>query len=74
MVISQNIVIVNFVFILVTFQAGILVFLTTEPNQMILVSFFSEDNVLSDEIIICYIFEFQSNENRAFHCFGDTRY
>ena len=35
---------------------------------MILVSFFSEDNVLSDEIKICYIFEYQSNENRAF-CF-----
>ena len=41
---------------------------------MILVSFFSEDNVLSDEIKICYIFEFQSNENRAFRFFGDTRY
>ena len=25
-------------------------------NSMILVSFFSEDNVLSDEIKICYIF------------------
>ena len=37
---------------------------------MILVSFFSEDNVLSDEIKICYIFEYQSNENRAFHFFG----
>ena len=38
---------------------------------MILVSFFSEDNVLSDEIYILtknYIFEYQSNENRAF-CF-----
>ena len=32
---------------------------------MILVSFFSEDKVLSDEIKICYIFEFQSNEIRA---------
>ena len=30
---------------------------------MILVSFFSEDNVLSDEIKICYIFEYLSNEN-----------
>ena len=36
---------------------------------MILVSFFSEDNVLSDEMKICYIFEFQSNENRAFRFF-----
>ena len=37
---------------------------------MILVSFFSEDNVSSDS----YIFEYQSNENRAFRFFGDTRY
>ena len=37
---------------------------------LILVSFFSEGNVLSDEIKICYIFEFQSNENRAFRFFG----
>ena len=29
---------------------------TTQPISMILVSFFSEDNVLSDEIKICYIF------------------
>ena len=36
---------------------------------MILVSFFSEDSVLSDEIKICDIFEFQSNENRAFRFF-----
>ena len=52
---------------------------------MILVSLFSEDNVLSDEIKICYISEYQSNENRAFRFFffwgggggggvGDTRY
>ena len=41
---------------------------------MILVSFSSEDNVLSDEIKICYIFEFQSNKNRAFCFFGDTQY
>ena len=34
---------------------------------MILVSFFSEDNVLSEEI---NIFECQSNENRAFPFFG----
>ena len=39
---------------------------------MILVSFFSEDNVLSDEIKICYIFEYQNNENRAFRFFGGT--
>ena len=43
---------------------------TTEPNQMILVSFFTEDNALSDEIKICCIFEYQSNENQAFHFFG----
>ena len=44
------------------------------PNQiiMILVSFFLEDTVLSDEIKICYIFEYQSNENRAFRFFGGT--
>ena len=39
---------------------------------MILVSFFLEDNVLSDEIKICYIFEFQSNENQAFPLFWGT--
>ena len=38
---------------------------TARPISMILVLFFSEDNVLSDEIKICYIFEYQSNENRA---------
>ena len=38
--------------------------------KMILVSFFSEDNVLSDEIKIYYTFEYQSNENRAFLLFG----
>ena len=37
---------------------------------MILVSIFSEDNVLSDQIKIWYIFEYQSNENRAFRFFG----
>ena len=37
---------------------------------MILVSFFSEDNILSDEIKICSIFEYQSNENRVFRFFG----
>ena len=47
---------------------------TTQPISMILVSFFSEDNVLSDEIKLCYIFEFQSNEYRAFRFFGDTWY
>ena len=47
---------------------------TTEPNQMILVSFFSEDNILSDEIKICYICEYQRNENRAFRFYWNTRY
>ena len=37
---------------------------------MILVSFFSEDNVLSDEMKKFYIFEYQSNENRAFRFWG----
>ena len=41
---------------------------------MILVSFFSEDNVLSHEIKICNIFEYQSNENGAFRFYWDTRY
>ena len=41
---------------------------------MILVSFFSEDNVLSDEIKLCYIFEFQSNKNQAFHFVWNTQY
>ena len=37
---------------------------TTQPISIIPVSFFSGDNVLSDEIKICYtcIFEFQGNE------------
>ena len=47
---------------------------TTQPISMILVSFFSEDNVLSDEIKICYIFKFQINENRGFRFFWDTWY
>ena len=42
---------------------------TTQPISMILVSFFSEDNVLFDEIKICYILEYQSNENRVFRFF-----
>ena len=36
--------------------------MVVESNDMILVSFFSEDNVLSDEIKICYIFEYQSTK------------
>ena len=46
---------------------------TTQPIAMILVSFFSEDNVLSDEIKICF-FKYKSNENQAFLLFWDTRY
>ena len=46
----------------------------TQPISMILVSFFSEDSILSDEIRIWYIFEYQSNENRAFRFLGDARY
>ena len=37
---------------------------------MILVSLFSEDNVQFDKIKTCYIFEYQSNENRT--SFGGT--
>ena len=37
---------------------------------MILVSFFSENNVLLDDIKMCYIFEYQSNENRTLRFFG----
>ena len=44
---------------------------TTQPISMVLVSFFSEYNVLSDEIKKKGdIFEYQSNENRAFRFFG----
>ena len=32
---------------------------STQPISMILVSFFSEDNILSDEIKICYISEYK---------------
>ena len=42
---------------------------------MILVSFFSEDNVLSDEIKICYIFEYIKLTKIEHSTFlGDTRY
>ena len=47
---------------------------TTQPIAIILVPFFSEDNVLSDEIKISYIFEYQSNKNQAFLFFWDTWY
>ena len=43
---------------------------TTQPISMILVSFFSEDNVLFDEIKICFIFEYQGNKIRAFRFLG----
>ena len=43
---------------------------TTQPISIILVSLFSEDNVQSDKIKTCYIFEYQSNENRT--SFGGT--
>ena len=46
----------------------------TQPISWILVSFFSEDNVLSNEIKMCYIFEYQSNDNRAFRSFGTPIY
>ena len=41
---------------------------------MFLVSLYSKDNVLTDEIKICYIFDYQSNQNWAFRFFGDTGY
>ena len=37
---------------------------------MILVSFFSEDNVSSDEIKICHIFEYESNKILVFRFLG----
>ena len=46
---------------------------TTQPISMILVSFFSEDNVLSDDIknaILSNIM--QSKQNRAFRFLGGT--
>ena len=43
---------------------------TAQPISMILVSFVSEDNVLSNEIKTYYIVEYQSNENRAFAFLG----
>ena len=41
-----------------TFSEMIIEIKTTQPISMILVSFFSEDNVLSDEIKIYNIFKF----------------
>ena len=42
---------------------------------MIVVLFSSEDNVLSDEIKICYIFSYQSKKkNQVFCFFWDTQY
>ena len=52
------------------FQEMVVESILLNQIKLILVSFFSEDNVLSDEIKICYIFEFQSNENRAFRFLG----
>ena len=52
------------------FQETVVESILPEPNQMVLVSFFSEDNVLSDDIKICYIFEYQINKNQAFRFFG----
>ena len=43
--------------------------ITTEPISMILVSFFLEDCVLSDEIKICYTSEYQCKKNWAFRFF-----
>ena len=37
---------------------------------MILVSFFSKDNALSDEIKTCYFLGYENNENQAFRLFG----
>ena len=62
-----------------TVSQEIVVESSTLPNQVILVSFFSEGNLaLTDEIKICNVFEYQSNENRAFPPFfwgggGTTR-
>ena len=48
---------------------------TTQPLSIILVSFFSEDNVLSGEIKICYnLWNIRVTEIQACRFFGDTRY
>ena len=44
--------------------------ITIEPKLLNQFQFFSEDSVLSDEIKICYIFEYQINQNGAFRFFG----
>ena len=49
---------------------GIILFI--EDNVFETLSFEKKDK-LSDDIKICYIFEYQSNENRAFRFWGDTR-
>ena len=43
---------------------------TTQPISMIFISFFSEENVLSDDSKICYIFKYWSKENWAFRLGG----
>ena len=48
---------------------------TTQPTSMILVSFFSVENILSDEAKtynIGLIFEWQSSENLPFRFLWDT--
>ena len=54
---------------------------TTQPISMILVQYHSFQKTMFDlmklkymYIHVCYILEYQSNENRAFRIFWDTRY
>ena len=47
---------------------------TTQLNSAFLVSVFSEDDILSNEIKTCNIFKLQSTENLPFPLFWDTLY
>ena len=67
-------------FVILPHLIGYILKMSNALNMMLqLNSFFLGDKVLSDEIKICYILEYQSNENWAFRFFflgggGDTRY
>ena len=49
-------------------------FKITQPNLMILVSFSSAEDALSNDVKKYDIFSSQGTENLAFRFFGDTRY
>ena len=46
----------------------------TQPNLMILVSFSSAEDALSNDVIICNTFSSQCTKNPPFRFFWDTRY